>query len=173
MFFWPRIEKSSLTVLFGMTSEEKMAAPPPGWARNPFLVRALLFCCRKRFYYGQRLLGILLGCDIACRISDNFRMPHPYGIVIHSGAVIGKNAVIMHQVTVGALDLGNQAPVVGDDVYIGAGAKILGGIRIGDRCVIGANAVVTKDMPAGSTVVGANRIIKRTLAARQNPVAET
>jgi serine O-acetyltransferase len=52
-----------------------------------------------------------------------------------------------------------KAPVIGDRVYIGAGAKILGPVRIGNDAIIGANAVVTKDVPAGATVVGANRII--------------
>ena len=51
------------------------------------------------------------------------------------------------------------APQIGNRVYIGAGAKILGALTIGDDAIIGANAVVTKDVPAGATVVGANRIL--------------
>jgi serine O-acetyltransferase len=51
------------------------------------------------------------------------------------------------------------APKIGHRVYIGAGAKILGPVVIGDDAVVGANAVVTKDVPAGATVVGANRIL--------------
>ena len=145
-----------------MTSAEEVAVvPPEGWARNPIIARLFLFFARKKLYFPQRLVGILIGCDVACKIPDDFRIPHPYGIVIHADAKIGNHAVIMHQVTIGALDLGNLAPTIGENVYVGAGAKILGGIRIGENCVIGANAVVTKDIPAGSTVVGANRIIKR------------
>lgn len=87
-------------------------------------------------------------------------MPHPYGIVIHGSAKIGRNVLIMQQVTIGAKDAGNQAPVIGDNVVLGAGSKILGGIHIGPGTVVGANAVVTKDIPAHATVVGANNIIK-------------
>jgi serine O-acetyltransferase len=54
----------------------------------------------------------------------------------------------------------NAAPIVEDYVYIGAGAKVLGNVHIGHHAVIGANAVITRDVPAGATVVGANRIIK-------------
>jgi len=83
------------------------------------------------------------------------------GIVIHSGATIGVDVVIGHQVTIGGRDLTSKAPEIEDGVYIGAGAKILGAVRIGRGATIGANAVVTKDVPAGRTVVGANRIIEK------------
>jgi serine O-acetyltransferase len=53
----------------------------------------------------------------------------------------------------------HAAPVIGDDVYIGAGAKVLGAVRVGHGAVIGANAVVTRDVPPYCTVVGANRIV--------------
>ena len=68
--------------------------------------------------------------------------------------------VIGHQVTLGGRDLeiGNM-PDVGDGVYLGAGAKILGKLKVGAGATIGANAVVTKDVPAGAVVVGANRIL--------------
>ena len=81
------------------------------------------------------------------------------GIVIHRATRFGDDVVIGHQVTLGGRDLSNAAPQVEDGVYIGAGAKILGGVRIGRGATVGANAVVTKDVPAGSTVVGANRIL--------------
>jgi serine O-acetyltransferase len=83
------------------------------------------------------------------------------GIVIHSGSKIGKDVVIGHQVTIGGRDLTPNAPEIEDGVYIGAGAKILGRVRIGHGATVGANAVVTKDVPAGKTVVGANRIIDK------------
>jgi serine O-acetyltransferase len=88
-------------------------------------------------------------------------MPHPYGIIIHSKTIIGQHVTIMQQVTLGGSRLGiNEAPVIDDYVYIGAGAKVLGNVHIGHHAVIGANAVVTRDVPANATVVGANRIIK-------------
>jgi serine O-acetyltransferase len=67
---------------------------------------------------------------------------------------------VMQQVTIGSKDPSdNVAPVIGDDVYIGAGARVLGDVRIGNGAVVGANAVVTRDIPPGTTVVGANRIL--------------
>jgi tetrahydrodipicolinate N-succinyltransferase len=96
-------------------------------------------------------------------------MPHPYGIIIHSKTVIGERVTIMQQVTIGGKDLGrNLAPKIGDDVYIGAGAKVLGGIQVGNGAVIGANTVVTKDVPAHATVVGANRILESCLPTENN-----
>ena len=68
--------------------------------------------------------------------------------------------MIGHQVTIGGRDLTAGAPDIADGVYIGAGAKILGAVRIGPGATVGANAVVTKDVPAGKTVVGANRILE-------------
>lgn len=78
--------------------------------------------------------------------------PHSlYGIFISNKAHIGKNAVIFHQVTIGSNtlpDSKNQgAPTIGDNVYIGAGAKIIGNCKIGNNCRIGANCIVTKDVP--------------------------
>lgn len=94
-------------------------------------------------------------------IGDGLRLPHPYGIVINRTAHIGAGVTIYHQVTIGAYEHGNDdlAAVIGDNVYIGAGAKIIGHVTIGDGAKVGANAVVTKDVPAGVTVVGANNIL--------------
>lgn len=94
-------------------------------------------------------------------IGGGCRLPHLLGIVISGDAVIGNNCTIYHQVTIG-ID-GNKslkAPVIGNNVFIGAGAKIIGNARIGDNCVIGANAVVTKDIPSGKTVIKDNVVVK-------------
>jgi serine O-acetyltransferase len=87
------------------------------------------------------------------RLGARLRLPHPLGIVIHELAQVGEDCMIMQQVTIGQLDL-NAAPSIGNGVYIGAGAKILGPIIIGDRARVGANAVVLADVPAGATAVG-------------------
>ncbi len=80
-------------------------------------------------------------------------LPHGLnGIIIHMGARFGKNCTIYHQVTVGGVRF--QRPSFGDNVIIGAGAKVLGGVKIGDNVKIGANTVVTKDVPSNCTVVG-------------------
>lgn len=79
------------------------------------------------------------------------------GVFISAGAKIGKNCVIFHQVTIGSNTLpdsrGKGAPVVGDNVYIGCGAKIIGNVHIGNNVRIGANCVVTQDIPDNATVV--------------------
>jgi serine O-acetyltransferase len=128
--------------------------------RNPAAARFLFFLLRNRVPYLGRLWGIVLGCDIGCKIPKTLIMPHPYGIVIHGGAVLGEGVVLMQQVTIGARHVDDKAPVIEDNVFIGAGAKVLGGVHIGRHCTIGANAVVTHDIPPNSTVIGTNQIIK-------------
>ncbi|WP_437951065.1 DapH/DapD/GlmU-related protein [Sorangium sp. So ce296] len=84
------------------------------------------------------------------------------GVVIHAQARIGRNVIIAQQVTIGGRQGQTGVPVIEDDVYLGAGAKILGPIRIGRGAVVGANAVVVKDVPAGATVGGVPaRILKQ------------
>ncbi len=86
-------------------------------------------------------------------------LPHGLnGIIISHNAVIGRNCTIFHQVTIGEGKGG--APVIGDNVLVGAGARVIGGIRIGNNVNIGAGCIVTKDVPDGATVVSAeNRMI--------------
>ncbi len=80
-----------------------------------------------------------------------------YGIFISNGAKIGKNCTIFHHVTIGSNTLcdskGNGSPSIGDDVFIGCGAKIIGRVKIGNNVRIGANCIVTCDVPDNSTVV--------------------
>ena len=85
-------------------------------------------------------------------------MPHPNGIVIHPEAEIGPNCLIFQQVTIGA-GLKPGLPIIEGHVDIGAGAKIIGNIRIGAHARIGANAVVLHDVPSGATAVGIPAII--------------
>lgn len=95
-----------------------------------------------------------LGTDInqGAIFESQPEFPHGLnGVIVHMKAHIGKNAVIFQQVTIGSS--GGGTPWIGDNVQIGAGAKILGKIRIGDNVMIGANAVVTKDVPDNCTVV--------------------
>ena len=128
---------------------------------NPLAARVLLFLVRHRVPVLKRVCEIVLGGDFNCVVPPNLLLPHPYGITIHSGAVIGANVVIMQQVTIGSRGSGIEAPVIENDVLVGAGAKVLGGVRIGHHSKVGANAVVSKDVPPNSTVVGFNEIIRR------------
>ena len=95
---------------------------------------------------------------VKAKINSDVVFPHGlYGIFISQGAVIGKGCTIFHQVTIGSNTLpdspGYGAPELGENVYIGAGAKIIGKIHIGNNVRIGANAVVTTDVPDNATVV--------------------
>ncbi|HVT88949.1 MAG TPA: hypothetical protein VHD56_08865, partial [Tepidisphaeraceae bacterium] len=74
------------------------------------------------------------------------------GVVINGNVRGGGRVHIEHQVTIGAER--GQSPVLGNDIFIGAGAKIIGGITLGDGCRIGANAAVVDDVPAHATAVG-------------------
>lgn len=144
---------------------------------NPVRARLLLFFCRHRVPGLSKLIRVIFNSDIYCRIRSPILMPHPYGIVIHSKALIGRGVTVMQQVTIGGKNPGgeNTAPVIEDDVYIGSGAKIIGNLRVGRGAVVGANAVVTRDVPPYSTVVGANRLVggdTRNCAARVQLLAE-
>jgi serine O-acetyltransferase len=121
----------------------------------------LIFLTRHRVPIVSRLFMYMLGCDIGLPLPRTLFLPHPFGIVIHNNTRIGVDVVIGHQVTLGGRDLTSAAPFLEDGVYVGAGAKILGGVRIGRGATVGANAVVTKDVPEGTTVVGANRLLAK------------
>jgi len=101
----------------------------------------------------------LTGADISCsaEIGEGLALPHSGGVVIGGLCVIGRNCVIYQQVTLGYRgdhDRSDGQPHVGNDVMVGAGAKILGPVKIGDGAVVGANAVVVSDVPAGALAVG-------------------
>ncbi|MEW6428829.1 MAG: serine acetyltransferase [Thermodesulfobacteriota bacterium] len=108
----------------------------------PFVIQQILrfgFCCFIPY---------------STRIGRNVHFGHlGMGIVIHKEAIIGNDVRIDQHVTIGGR-VGPGAPVIGNNVRIGAGAKVLGSLRIGDHAQIGANAVVLKDVPDGATAVG-------------------
>lgn len=120
------------------------------------------------------LSEILTGIDLPCetKLGRRFRIDHFGGIVISGDAVFGDDCVIRNGVTVGLRHTGQRgAPIIGDRVDIGAGAKILGSIRVGDNVAIGANAVVITDVPANSIAVGVPaRILPRKVT--QSSVAD-
>ena len=110
---------------------------------------------------GQVLTGIDLPCET--QVGRRLRFEHFGGIIISGDTVIGDDVVIRNGVTIGLKRTHEPgAPVIGNRVDIGAGAKILGRISIGDDAVIGANAVVLSDVPPGAVAVGIPaRIIQR------------
>jgi serine O-acetyltransferase len=96
-------------------------------------------------------------------MAPGFVILHSVGVVINTNVRAGRDLVIYHGVTLG--EERHRSPILGDNVYIGAGAKIIGGVRIGSDVRIGANAVVTKDVPDGATVVGVPARIVRIYGA--------
>ncbi len=105
------------------------------------------------------------------RIGRRFFIDHGMGVVIGETAEIGDDCTLYHGVTLGGTswEKGKRHPTLGKDVVIGAGAKVLGPINIGDGVRIGSNAVVLKDVQAGSTVVG---IPGRVVATRRDETPE-
>lgn len=122
------------------------------------LFRSMSFCQRHRLTILSavlyRLNAFLTGATIGrnADLGPGFVIVHTIGVMINTNVRAGRNLVIYHGVTIGAAH--DQVPVLGDDVYVGAGAKIIGGVRIGSNVRIGANAVVTKDLPDGATAIG-------------------
>lgn len=127
----------------------------PRWLRAPFY---LLY--RVAFTTVQMLTGIEIPCE--ARIGRRCRIEHHSGIIVNGTAVLGDDVVLRNGVTIGVRRTDAPgSPVIGDRVDIGAGAKLLGAIRIGDDVVIGANAVVLTDVPSGAVAVGVPAVIKR------------
>ncbi len=111
-----------------------------------------------QFLYGKYLWKCNAGISVKAKFAGKPNFPHGLcGIFISQEAAIGKNATILQQVTIGSNTISDSkglgAPTIGDNVYIGAGAKIIGNVHIGDNCMIGANCVVVEDVPDNSTVV--------------------
>ena len=121
--------------------------------RNRAGVVGALFC--KLLVLRHRFWSVVTGAEIplTCQIGGGLLIPHPNGIVIHPDAKIGVNCLIFHQVTLGSRN-DNGVPELGGHVDIGAGAKILGPVKVGAHARIGANAVVISDIEIGGTAVG-------------------
>ncbi len=116
--------------------------------------------------YISHVARFFTGIEIhpGARIGESFFIDHGMGVVIGETAIIGDNVLLYQGVTLGGTgkERGKRHPTVGNNVVIGAGAKILGDITIGDNSYIGSNAVVIKDVPQDSTVVGVpGRITKQ------------
>lgn len=169
--FWDYV-KSDLVraAILGLAAVDQ----PKGWQLwlgifSPRFTPVLL--CRAAYFLNQHRLGSLaklvsllnfvtFGIEISlqCEIGKGFYLPHTQGTVI--GAIsIGENVIVFQGVTLGAkeLDIGYNVkyrPIIGSNVVVGAGAKILGGIEIGDNSKVGANAVVLENVPSDVLVVG-------------------
>lgn len=113
----------------------------------------LIFCeiLSKRL---QRKYGVFL--PVEASFDDTLILRHPTGIVIGTGVKIGRDVIIFQNVTIGRSDTNiNSYPKIGNNTVIYVGAVIIGDISIGENCIIGANSVVTHDIPDNSIAVGA------------------
>ncbi len=135
---------------------------PGVWALGYHRIAHWLF--KGDLYFLARLVNhfsrMITAIDIhpGAEIGRNFFIDHGF-VVIGETAVIGDDVTIYQHVTLGGTnptsgETGNRHPTIGDGVIIGSGAQVLGPIKVGDRARIGANAVVTKDVPIGATMVG-------------------
>ncbi|KAF3997449.1 serine O-acetyltransferase [Glaciimonas immobilis] len=144
----------------------------PSWLKifSPRFIPVLLARVARYFYLNRYLRFfspiltwlnvVIFGIEITarCEIGPGLMLPHTYGTVIGSSS-IGNNATIFHGVTLGAkypdllFDV-SQRPTVGDNVVIGAGAKILGGIHLGNNSTVAANSLVLFSVPESNLAIG-------------------
>jgi serine O-acetyltransferase len=113
-------------------------------------------------FFCERFIEMTTGISIPAEasIGQGLLIHHFGGIIIHSAAIIGENCTIYHGVTLGDRGGYGGAPRIGHRVLIGAGAKLIGEIEVGDDCVIGANAVVHTSVPANHLAVGVPAVVK-------------
>ena len=109
------------------------------------------------YWLAFRLVETVTGVSLpkAATIGPGLRVWHFGNIFVHPDATIGANCTLRQGVTIGNRHVGGPVPVIGDNVEFGAYSQVLGGIKIGNNCRIGAMSVVLHDMPDGSTAVGA------------------
>jgi len=134
--------------------------------------RRLTLFARLVSHLGRFLTGIEI--HPGARIGRRLVIDHGMGVVIGETAEIGDDVYLYHQVTLGGTSSvrGKRHPTLGNGVIVGAGAKILGAITVGDNARVGANAVVLQDVPAATSVVGvpARPVERRTPLDRRRPV---
>src|ERR1043166_7687247 len=134
-----------------------------GWAADYYLqlVRS------GKHYRLRRLMEHVLPTKIRGTLPERLHLPHPYGILTGVSTKMGEDVTLMHFTNLGPKDPWYQGdmteqmhPILEEGVYVSMGASVLGPVTIGAWSVIGANAVVTQDVPPFSTVFGTNRILR-------------
>ncbi len=142
---------SSLGILAGWAGVQALLAHR---AAHAMLEAGLPIAPRAIAYLSRAVTGVEI--HPAARIGDGFFIDHGSGVVIGETAEIGDRVTLYQGVTLGGtgLEPGKRHPTVGDDVTVGAGAKLLGPISVGAGAKVGANTVVVEDVPPGATIVG-------------------
>jgi serine O-acetyltransferase len=110
---------------------------------------AIMWLRRYEFRFG-------INIPFDTRIGPGLYIGHHGAITVHDRATIGKNCNLSQEVTIGEVQTGPNlgVPTIGDNVYIGPGAKVIGNINVGDDVVIGANCVVARDVPDDAVIAG-------------------
>ncbi len=161
----PFLKEQSIWVVAVYRFGRRVDARPDGVAK-----RLLTAAYWLAFRVVETVVGISL--PKAARIGGGLRIWHFGGVFVHPDAVIGRNCTLRQGVTIGNRHEGGPAPVIGDDVEFGAYAQVLGGVRIGRGCRIGALSVVLCDVPDGATAVGAPARIVHARAVTARRVTE-
>lgn len=125
------------------------------YARTSPLLKFTIFPF-ARIMLNHQIYKLGISIPYRTQIGSGFCIGHFGGIIINVETMIGKNCSISHGVTLGQADRGKNkgCPQLGENVYVGPGARIFGAVKIGNNVAIGANCVVTKDIPDNSVVVG-------------------
>ncbi len=142
---------SSLEILAGWAGVQALLAHR---AAHAMLKAGVPLAPRMIAYLSRAVTGVEI--HPAARIGDGFFIDHGSGVVIGETAEIGDRVTLYQGVTLGGTGFqpGKRHPTVGNDVTLGAGAKLLGPVVVGDGAKVGANTVVVEDVPPGATVVG-------------------
>ncbi|MEO8937732.1 MAG: serine acetyltransferase [Burkholderiaceae bacterium] len=143
----PFLKEQSIWALWVYRFGRRLDRRPDGPAK-----RMLTSLYWLAFRLAETIVGVSLPKSAV--IGPGLRVWHFGSVFVHPQAVIGANCTLRQGVTIGNREVDGPAPVLGDNVECGAYAQILGGIRIGDGCRIGAMSVVLVDMPDGATAVG-------------------
>lgn len=143
ILFYPGLNYSFWFRLTSFTENNKFLN------KSPFYLLLILIIRSKKYRFG-------IDIPPTTNIGSGLYIGHFGGIIINGSCTIGKNLNISQGVTIGKSNRGKRkgVPIIGDNVYIGPGAKLIGGIKIGDNVAIGANCVVINDVPCDAVVVG-------------------
>jgi len=144
-----------------------------------FVYRVFRWCHERHIptqpfrFVVERMIEITTGISIPAQVTigSGLRIHHFGGIFLHDKVVIGEGCTLYHGVTLGDLGGWGGVPTVGDRVIIGAGAKLIGAIHVGNDCHIGANAVVRTSVPSHCVAVGVPAVIKEKHAMQRSEVA--
>lgn len=130
-----------------------------GWARavRPAPLRILFLALHRVLELpGTVLLNVTIRAE---SIGPGLCLIHPRNVLIGGGTILGADCLVFHEVTFGTNALSGEKPKVGDRVEVYVGARILGKVEIGNDAVVGANVVVTRDVPAGFVILAAKTIV--------------